>query len=85
MEGRYINFYKSSDEASYLQLCEVKVYEGSSEKFSQKPTETVTVQPDGSIQHDIDCSNLGDPLRTPIPSLTAEDLEFLDEFTWATR
>ncbi|CAL8233987.1 unnamed protein product [Arctogadus glacialis] len=35
-----------------------------------------------SIKPDIDCSNLGDPLRTPIPSLTAGDLEFLDEFPW---
>ncbi|CAL8235822.1 unnamed protein product [Arctogadus glacialis] len=26
MEGRFINFYKSSDEAGFLQLCEVKVY-----------------------------------------------------------
>ncbi|CAL8401391.1 unnamed protein product [Boreogadus saida] len=26
MEGRFINFYKSSDQAGYLQLCEVKVY-----------------------------------------------------------
>uniref|UniRef100_A0A8C4ZB36 Fucolectin tachylectin-4 pentraxin-1 domain-containing protein n=1 Tax=Gadus morhua TaxID=8049 RepID=A0A8C4ZB36_GADMO len=28
MEGRFINFYKSSDQADYLQLCEVKVYGG---------------------------------------------------------
>ncbi|CAL8310500.1 unnamed protein product [Boreogadus saida] len=33
MEGRFINFYRSSDEASYLQLCEVKVYEALQENL----------------------------------------------------
>ena len=28
MEGRFINFYKSSDVTDALQLCEVKVYGG---------------------------------------------------------
>ena len=28
MEGRFINFYRSSHEIEYLQLCEVKVYGG---------------------------------------------------------
>ena len=28
MEGRFINFYRSSDETGYVQLCEVRVYGG---------------------------------------------------------
>ena len=28
MEGRFINFYRSSDETGFVQLCEVKVYGG---------------------------------------------------------
>ncbi|CAL8238318.1 unnamed protein product, partial [Lota lota] len=28
MEGRFINLYRSSVQASYLQFCEVKVYGG---------------------------------------------------------
>ncbi|CAL8239246.1 unnamed protein product, partial [Gadus morhua 'NCC'] len=47
---------------------------------SEPPIETVTVQPDGTIQH-----VLGDPQCAPLPELTAEDLEGLDDLpSWAS-
>ncbi|XP_056441206.1 uncharacterized protein LOC130378480 isoform X2 [Gadus chalcogrammus] len=41
---------------------------------SEPPAETVTVQPDGGIQH-----VLGDPQDAPLPELTDEDLEGLTD------
>ncbi|CAL8235951.1 unnamed protein product [Arctogadus glacialis] len=47
---------------------------------SEPPTETVTMQPDGTIQH-----ALGDPQYAPLPELTAEDLEGLDDLpSWTS-
>ncbi|XP_056464861.1 uncharacterized protein LOC130404243 [Gadus chalcogrammus] len=47
---------------------------------SASPTETVTVQPDGTIQH-----AHGDPQCAPLPVLTADDLAGLDDLSsWSS-
>ncbi|CAL8253839.1 unnamed protein product [Gadus morhua 'NCC'] len=56
------------------------VIETSVVHVSEPPTETVTLQPDGTIQH-----ALGDPQYAPLPELTAADLEGLDDLpSWTS-